>query len=90
MVYIAVSPVFTAPLVKNAVDTALFLKDRGNEDLKIDSCRNCSATETKRGGKLLECARCKARRCSVECQRADWKKHKTEGKLNDAAWRRSS
>ena len=40
-------------------------------------CETCDARERKRGGVLLQCAKCKRTRyCSVECQKGDWKRHK--------------
>ena len=42
------------------------------------SCVTCGATEAKENAKLMKCARCKlVSYCSKECQRKDWKSHKT-------------
>ncbi|KAI4861199.1 hypothetical protein F4820DRAFT_74767 [Hypoxylon rubiginosum] len=85
-VRIAISPTFSAPFVEDVVDTVLFRKQGGVEGLRMDKCRGCNATETRSGGRLLKCGRCKdTTYCSAQCQRADWKKHRMECKPEDAA-----
>ncbi|KAK3935295.1 MYND finger [Diplogelasinospora grovesii] len=44
-----------------------------------ETCRNCGKTEAPGGGQLKKCMRClKAKYCSGECQKKDWKKHRGE------------
>ncbi|TPX18253.1 uncharacterized protein E0L32_002762 [Thyridium curvatum] len=44
-----------------------------------DTCWTCRAKEAKGGGSLKKCMRClKARYCSAECQKKDWRKHRME------------
>jgi hypothetical protein len=39
-------------------------------------CTQCHIEETKIKGSMKKCEECQAPYCSVECQRANWKKHK--------------
>jgi hypothetical protein len=47
-----------------------------------NSCRHCDTMETQMDGvKLMQCRRCKmAYYCNKECQVADWKDHKKNGR----------
>lgn len=85
-VRVAISPTFSVPFVEDIVDTDLLEKQGGIENLEVDKCRNCNATEGKDGGKLLKCSRCKdVMYCSYDCQRKDWKKHRMECTPYDAS-----
>ena len=82
---IAVSPIFAVPYVEPC-----FLRDvpldagtaAALENLRVGSrprCNKCGRHDKKDGssGALLGCARCKkARYCSADCQKANWKSHK--------------
>lgn len=62
----AVSPCFQTPFSEPLFDFAT-----------LHGCRACGKVKTNKGGTLLSCARChKAKYCSTDCQRADWKSHK--------------
>ncbi|KAK1764035.1 hypothetical protein QBC33DRAFT_596390 [Phialemonium atrogriseum] len=64
VVRVAISPLFTCPHVDETHD---------------DACRVCNRDRAEGGSSLLTCAKCRtAKYCSSECQRANWKKHKTE------------
>ena len=73
-VRVAISPLFTCPHVDETHDgTSGVLAVIG------DACRVCNRDRAEGGSALLTCAKCRtAKYCSSECQRADWKKHKTE------------
>ncbi|RYP23402.1 hypothetical protein DL765_001107 [Monosporascus sp. GIB2] len=83
-VRVAISPTFSSPFVEDVVDVEMLRAQGGLEGLLRDKCRNCNATESKKGGRLLKCTRCRAAAyCSQECQRKDWKKHRMECKPVD-------
>ncbi|KAI1413398.1 hypothetical protein F5Y13DRAFT_198693 [Hypoxylon sp. FL1857] len=85
-VRVAISPTFSVPFVEDIVDTDLLKAQGDMENLQLDKCRNCNATEGKNGGKLLKCSRCKeVMYCSYDCQRKDWKKHRMECTPYDVA-----
>ncbi|KAL7619536.1 hypothetical protein AAE478_010076 [Parahypoxylon ruwenzoriense] len=83
-VRIAISPTFAAPFVEDIIDLD-FLRAQGSlTKLQMDKCRSCNATESKNGGQLMKCSRCReVSYCSQECQRKDWKKHRMECSPND-------
>lgn len=70
---IALSPSFGVPYVEGICEI-------DNRKLRRDDASKCNACGKDKGSggmALLKCARCqKARYCSVECQRAQWKVHK--------------
>lgn len=81
---VAISPMFAAPLVEEAVDPAaardlaasLIASSDGEGPLR---CRTCGRTEATGGGELRRCTRCReARYCCAECQKKDWRKHRME------------
>jgi len=78
---IAISPTFAVPFVEDVVDREFakeMWKDPGQGK---ERCRNCGATESKKGGALKKCMRClEVRYCSAECQKKDWRKHRMECK----------
>ncbi|RYP51041.1 hypothetical protein DL768_003541 [Monosporascus sp. mg162] len=83
-VRVAMSPTFSSPYVEDVVDVEMLRAQGGVEGLLRDKCRNCNATESKKGGRLLKCTRCRSVvYCSQECQRKDWKKHRMECKPLD-------
>lgn len=62
----AVSPCFQTPFSEQLFDFGTIL-----------GCRACGKGKTDCGGALLSCAKChKAKYCSADCQRTDWKSHK--------------
>jgi hypothetical protein len=71
----AISPAFSSRIVGEVYDG-------GTSKLAgvvADGCRVCKRGDSEGGGGLLTCSRCqKAKYCSRECQRVDWKKHKTQ------------
>ncbi|RYP42465.1 hypothetical protein DL767_000153 [Monosporascus sp. MG133] len=80
-VHVAMSPTFSSPYVEDVVDIEMLRAQGGVEGLLREKCRNCNATESKKGGRLLKCTRCRSvAYCSQECQRKDWKKHRMECK----------
>ncbi|RYP08904.1 hypothetical protein DL764_001614 [Monosporascus ibericus] len=83
-VRIAMSPMFSSPYVEDVVDVEMLRAQGGLASLLRDKCRNCNATESKKGGRLLRCTRCRGvAYCSQECQHKDWKKHRMECKPLD-------
>ncbi|ROW03721.1 hypothetical protein VMCG_05334 [Cytospora schulzeri] len=82
---LAISPIYAVPFVEEVIDPdmakALSGSSRNMTVLgdQTPSCRNCGSLEAKGGGLLKKCMRClKARYCSTECQKKDWKKHRME------------
>lgn len=82
---IAISPTYAVPYVEEVIDPdmakALSGSTRNMTVLgdQTPSCRSCGSLEAKGGGLLKKCMRClKARYCSAECQKKDWKKHRME------------
>jgi hypothetical protein len=62
----AVSPCFQTPFSEQLFDFGI-----------LHGCRACGKEKTDNGKALLSCAKChKAKYCSADCQRADWKSHK--------------
>lgn len=44
----------------------------------VEVCGACGGKEGKEGAVLLQCAKCKGQKyCSKECQKEDWKRHKS-------------
>lgn len=74
-VRIAISPTYAVPFVEDIIDPA----DVGKIGTAVERCRNCSKPEGHEGTKLKKCARCqRAKYCSGQCQKKDWKKHRME------------
>jgi hypothetical protein len=72
---VAISPVSCSAFVEEIVDPKLVA---GGGEMK-EKCRACGRDEAKEGGKLLMCTRCKkAKYCSKDCQKGDWKTHRME------------
>ncbi|KAI3318107.1 hypothetical protein HD806DRAFT_324747 [Xylariaceae sp. AK1471] len=82
LVRLAISPTFPVPYLEPILDPAMKssnLLDQGVDELQLEKCRTCSATEAKNGKKLLKCSRChEVSYCSSECQKKDWKTHRME------------
>jgi hypothetical protein len=79
----AISPAFWAPFADDMYSP--YLVDLGKNNIAGGEkgptdgrCVSCGKTKQADGRGLLNCARCmKAKYCSRECQRADWKAHKS-------------
>ncbi|KAI9800364.1 MAG: hypothetical protein M1825_004134 [Sarcosagium campestre] len=73
----AISPIFTPPFVEPLHETSDV--EAMGRLLSDDCCVTCGQKEAPGNRpELLKCARClNAKYCSVECQRKDWKQHKT-------------
>ncbi|KZF19547.1 hypothetical protein L228DRAFT_224753 [Xylona heveae TC161] len=70
----AISPVFSVPYVDKPFDVSAYAPSV----MSPERCNKCGQTNSMRGGSLLRCSRCRlVRYCSDECQKADWKKHKS-------------
>ncbi len=70
----AISPLFPCSLVDEVCNSRMAEAARGSE-----ACRVCGRDESEDGSTLQTCSRChEAKYCSRECQRADWKKHKSQ------------
>ncbi|KAI1743040.1 hypothetical protein F4680DRAFT_457076 [Xylaria scruposa] len=75
-----ISPVFWAPFADD-----MYSPDLGKKNVadvgktSVDGgCASCGKNKQADGGGLLNCARCmKVKYCSRECQRTDWKAHKS-------------
>lgn len=53
-------------------------KEPGSSKDTTPTCKGCGSKEGKNSQELKSCAKCKrAKYCSRECQKSDWKKHKT-------------
>ncbi len=62
----AISPLYAPP------DTSSFVEDVKTALMDESRCAECG-----KGGKTLQCTRCrKVRYCSRECQKSHWKTHK--------------
>lgn len=83
---VAISPIFATPLVEEVVDATAarglvegLLAPSSEGEAAPQRCWTCGRTETPGGADLKKCTRCrKARYCSAECQKKDWKKHRME------------
>ncbi|POR39269.1 T-complex protein 1 subunit zeta [Tolypocladium paradoxum] len=89
-VRVAICPTYAVPFVEDVADTS-------SHDLgalpQTKRCRKCGKTEGKDGGALKKCSRCvKVKYCSAECQKQDWKKHRTECKCRgmQKPWQKAS
>lgn len=71
----AISPVFWAPFADEVYMPPM---DGSGMQAPLGGCKVCGAKQSKDGKLLLKCARCRlVEYCSVECQKKDWKSHKT-------------
>jgi len=75
-----ISPAFWAPFADDMYSPDL--GEKNVADVKKSSvevgCASCGKNKQADGGGLLNCARCmKVKYCSRECQRTDWKTHKS-------------
>lgn len=84
---LAISPLFAVSFVEQVLDRSLLTElasevaSMGLEETPTDRCRTCNKKVAQDGGSLKRCNRCrKARYCSAECQKKDWKKHRMECK----------
>ncbi|KAF5003026.1 hypothetical protein FDECE_10409 [Fusarium decemcellulare] len=77
-VRIAISPTYAVPFVEDVIDPAT-LPDIMSAKPPVEMCKYCGKQEGENGVALKKCMRCqKARYCSGECQKKDWKKHRME------------
>lgn len=78
VVRVAISPLFTNPSTEPSHDITGLAEENLSARSSNTGCANCKKAESPKDGiKLQKCARCMtAKYCSVECQRADWGKHK--------------
>ncbi|KAH7157138.1 TCP-1/cpn60 chaperonin family-domain-containing protein [Dactylonectria macrodidyma] len=82
-VRIAISPTYAVPFVEEVVDRGL-VSQMESMSIDADRCRNCGRPEGAEGVTLKKCLRCfKAKYCSGQCQKQDWKKHRMECKDTD-------
>lgn len=82
---LAISPTYAVPFVEEIIDADMAKTLSGSSrnmtmlGTPPASCRSCGSLEAKGGGLLKKCMRClKARYCSAECQKKDWRKHRME------------
>jgi hypothetical protein len=78
-VRVAVSPSFSSALIDNPLDQSAFgpPKDAPARVREMEDCFVCGKGAQPDGSELMNCSRChKAKYCSRDCQRTDWKKHK--------------
>ncbi|XP_044717256.1 MYND finger domain-containing protein [Hirsutella rhossiliensis] len=83
-VRVAISPTYAVPFVEDAVDSSFadMMDGAAPQTTISERCHGCGRGE---GGAqavtLKKCTRCmRAKYCSEECQKKDWKKHRTECK----------
>ena len=59
-------------------DTLVHLVDGAKEMIRLPRCEGCGLTERALGTKLFTCSGCRSvKYCSRDCQKDDWKKHKS-------------
>jgi hypothetical protein len=78
----AISLVFASPLVEEGISPAeakVMAEELTGKAPPRRKCHNCGKVHEVDGVRLKKCAKCFAvEYCSVECQREDWKKHRSE------------
>ncbi|KAJ9487385.1 hypothetical protein VN97_g5937 [Penicillium thymicola] len=75
-VRVAISPAFASALVDKPIDVSALPSARDASGQDLISCQVCGKDDEE-GSALRNCSRChKAKYCSRDCQKADWKKHK--------------
>ena len=83
-VRVAISPVFSSVLLEDPYE---FNKPRTwtpTNPSRTNTCALCMKTQGPDGSDLKSCAAChRAKYCSRECQREDWKKHKLDCKKSN-------
>lgn len=73
----AISPCFASALISKPLDQSTLKLDRDGSGEDSTECRICGKSKKADGSDLMNCSRChKAKYCSKDCQKADWKKHK--------------
>ena len=76
-VRVAISPSFSSALIDNPLDQSAFVPAKAAPGRETDGCLVCDKHTQPDGSELMNCSRChKAKYCSRNCQRTDWKKHK--------------
>ncbi|KOS46579.1 hypothetical protein ACN38_g2487 [Penicillium nordicum] len=76
-VRVAISPAFASALVDKPIDLSALSSARDASGQDLIGCQVCGKDEEAKGSALRNCSRChKAKYCSRDCQKADWKKHK--------------
>ncbi|KAK4203429.1 hypothetical protein QBC40DRAFT_262527 [Triangularia verruculosa] len=77
---VAISPVYASQLVEDIIDPELARGLAGGNEKRPETCRACGKVEDpEEGVALKKCMRClKAKYCSAECQKRDWRKHRME------------
>ncbi|KAH8655522.1 hypothetical protein BX600DRAFT_469774 [Xylariales sp. PMI_506] len=72
VVQVAISPLFYSALVEDA-----YTGYTNNTEELEDACENCNKNESVAGISLMPCSGCrKAKYCSKNCQRENWRAHK--------------
>lgn len=77
-VRVAISGAYAVPFAEEVIDSADFKQFKASAP-EVPRCKNCAQSEDDVERPLRKCVRClKARYCSLECQKKDWKKHRME------------
>ncbi|KAF7529978.1 hypothetical protein PCG10_004953 [Penicillium crustosum] len=76
-VRMAISPAFASALVDKPIDLSALSSASDAIGQDLNGCQVCGKDEDANGSALMNCSRChKAKYCSRDCQKVDWKKHK--------------
>ncbi|CAI7623202.1 unnamed protein product [Penicillium glandicola] len=77
-VRMVISPAFPSALVDKPIDLSLFSSASKASREDLNNCQVCGKDKQANGSALMNCSRChKTKYCSRDCQKTDWKKHKT-------------
>ncbi|KAM5352042.1 hypothetical protein ACJ41O_004765 [Fusarium nematophilum] len=78
-VRVAISPTYAVPFVEDVVDPAELGMAGSFDGKPVERCKLCGKPESEEGVVLKKCMRCqKAKYCSGDCQKKDWKQHRME------------
>ncbi|CAG7946889.1 unnamed protein product [Penicillium nalgiovense] len=76
-VRMAISPAFASALVDKPIDLSVLQSASDSIAQDLNGCQVCGKDKGSNGSGLMACSRChKAKYCSRDCQKTDWKKHK--------------